>query len=283
MQRDKPSYTAQHMALIRAAHQLLDSPLVLVDPIAVTMVGADGLEEIRTGGIKFDTRIQRKLRAFAVARSRLVEDELEKAVSLGVRQFVILGAGMDTFAYRNPYASQGLKVFEIDHPDTQAMKRQRLANLNIPLPNDLTFVPVNFEVDKLSDRLRDAGFQTGHPAVFSWLGVSMYLRLEATQSIFEYVKTVASGSSIIFDYMEPLSSAAFPTKVRLRVLAFLLALKGEPWRTFFDPVKLSSLLRSLGYQQTDDLDSQAINKRFFDTRSDHLSVGGPGHIMVART
>ena len=283
MQRNKASFTAQHMALVRAAHQLLDAPLVFVDPVAVTLVGAAGTAEIRAGGIKFESRIQRKLRAFAVARSRVVEDELEKAVARGIRQFVILGAGLDTFAYRNPYASQGLKVFEVDHPDTQAMKRQRLAAVNIVQPSELTFVAVDFEVDKLHDRLLEAGFRSGQPALFSWLGVSMYLPLEAIQSIFQYVKTVAPGSGIVFDYMAPLSSAPFPTRVSLRMLACLLALKGEPWRTFFEPAKLSELLKTTGFRDTEDLDSQAINARFFDQRIDHLKVGGPGHVMAAYT
>jgi methyltransferase (TIGR00027 family) len=283
MQWNKASYTAQHMAQIRAAHQVLDTPLVLNDPVAVTLAGVDGMAAIRAGGIGFDSRGQRTLRAFAVARSRVVEDELELAVKSGIRQFVILGAGLDTFAYRNPHANQGLKVFEVDHPDTQTMKRERLAAMAITPPSELTFVPVNFEIDKLDERLQTAGFEAAQPALFSWLGVSMYLPAEAIQSIFQYVKTTAPGSSIVFDYIVPLSSTPFATRVGLNVLACLLALKGEPWRTFFDPSELSELLKSTGFRRMDDMDWHAINARFFDGRTDGLRVGGPGHIMVART
>jgi methyltransferase (TIGR00027 family) len=283
MQRNKASFTAQHMAQIRAAHQVLDTPLVLNDPVAVTLAGLDGMAAIRAGGIRFDSLVQRTLRAFAVARSYVVEDELELAITRGIRQFVILGAGLDTFAYRNPYANQDLKVFEVNHPDTQIMKRERLAAMAITPPKELTFVPVNFEIDRLDERLHAAGFDSAQPALFSWLGVSMYLPVKAVRFIFQYVKTTAPGSSIVFDYMAPLASTHFSTRVRLRVLACLLALKGEPWRTFFDPAELTEILKSTGYRRMDDMDWHAINARFFDTRTDGLRVGGPGHIMVART
>lgn len=280
MKQDTASHTAQHMALIRAAHQLLDTPLILADPIALPLVGTEGVAQIRAGGIKIHSSVQRHLRAFAVARSRIVEDELAQAVARGVRQFVILGAGLDTFAYRNPHSQ--LKVFEVDHPDTQAMKRERLAACGVTPPPTLTFVSIDFETDDLGERLYGAGFQTQQPTLFSWLGVSMYLEREAVQRIFQFVQTAtASGSALIFDYIEPLSTAPPMRQLKLRVLAGLLALKGEPWRSYFDPQELVQKLIANGYRQIEDWDAEKINSRFFTERSDSLKVGGSGHVMVA--
>lgn len=282
MRQNKPSHTAFHMALIRAAHQLLDTPLVLTDPVAVALVGKENEARILAGGRRFGLHLQRSLRAFAVARSRIVEDELAQAVARGVRQFVILGAGMDTFAYRNPYAEQQLRVFEVDHPDTQAMKRQCLAAAGISEPGTVRYVAVNFETQRLEDRLRAAGYQSAAPALFSWLGVSMYLPLPAIQAILGFVGAGAPGSGIVLDYVAPLSSAPLATRLRLRVLTGLLALKGEPWRTYFEPAALSDLLTTLGFHHTENLDSTGINIRFFDGRRDQLRVRGPGHVMVAQ-
>jgi methyltransferase (TIGR00027 family) len=284
MKQDKPSHTAQHMALIRAAHQVLDKPLVMADPIALRLVGTDGLAEINAGGMKFNTRITRHLRAFAVARGRIVEDELALAVAKGVRQFVVLGAGFDTFAYRNPYVDKGVKVFEVDHPNTQALKRQKLFDAQIIVPESLTFVPVNFEKDELGTKLNDAGFQSSQASLFSWLGVSMYLPQVAIEQILRYVQTQAApGSTIIFDYIAPLSSAPLLTQMRLRVLAGLLALKGEPWRTYFAPLELAALLKSIGFRESENMGYAAINAQFFNDRYDELKVGGPGNVMIART
>ena len=282
MQANTPSHSARHMALIRAAHQVLDDPLVLPDPIALTLVGADGLKRIQSGGFAFHSQGQRSLRAFAVARSRIVEDELAQAVSRGVRQMVILGAGMDTFAYRNAHAQQGLIVYELDHPDTQAMKRRKLAKYGIAEPAGLKYVAINFEQDDLSGRLQAAGFHADEPAMFSWLGVSMYLPLKAVQALLSFVGTAASGSCLIFDYIAPLSNAPLAMRLRLKVLAGLLALKGEPWKTFFDPDSLSNQLKSLGFGHTENRDQDAINAQFFNGRNDRLSVRGPGHVMLAR-
>src|SRR5580700_3359014 len=150
MQEGKFSRTAHRVAVRRAAHQLLDQPRVLDDPLALRIIGTAAAEELRTNP-KEHHAFSRAFRAFMAARSRFAEDELAGAVGQGVKQYVVLGAGLDTFGYRNPHA--GLRVFEVDHPDTQAWKRDQLQAAGIAIPASLTFVPIDFERQTLGDGL----------------------------------------------------------------------------------------------------------------------------------
>src|SRR5580700_6523867 len=154
MQEGKFSRTAQRVAIRRAAHQLLDEPKVLDDPLALRIIGTEAAAALRSDP-KEDHVFARAFRAFMAARSRYAEDELARAVEVGVTQYVILGAGLDTFAYRNPHP--GLRVFEIDHPATQTWKREQLQSAGIAVPVGLTFVPVDFEGQTLADGLGRAG------------------------------------------------------------------------------------------------------------------------------
>ena len=164
MKQNGPSLTARKVAMMRAAHQILDSPKVFEDPMALDIIGLQDVSKIYSEKRKFKTSLQRYLRAIVIARSKFVEDELSVAINRGVRQYVILGAGLDTFAYRNPYSDDGLKVFEVDHPATQELKRQQLDAAKIPIPETLTFVPIDFENQVLADQLEklDSG-RMNHP------------------------------------------------------------------------------------------------------------------------
>src|ERR1700728_3759233 len=172
MQEGKFSRTAQRVAIRRAAHQLLDEPKVLDDPLALRIIGTEAAAALRSDP-KEDHVFARAFRAFMAARSRYAEDELARAVEVGFTQYVILGAGLDTFAYRNPHP--GLRVFEIDHPATQAWKRGQLQAAAISIPPSLTFVPIDFEQQTLESGLNDCGFNRTTAAFFSWLGVTPYL------------------------------------------------------------------------------------------------------------
>jgi methyltransferase (TIGR00027 family) len=163
-----PSRTALRVALRRAAHQLYDSPVIFPDPVAVPILGQTYAEELRRTPRRTDRPFSIALRAFLVARSRYAEDNLSRAVTAGVRQYVLLGAGLDTFAYRNPYP--GLRVFEVDHPATQQWKRDLLQRSGIRIPERLTYVPVDFESQSLSAQLQTSGFNIHGPAFFAWLG-----------------------------------------------------------------------------------------------------------------
>ena len=173
----EPSQTALGAAMQRAAHQLLERPLVFEDPLALPILGLERVRWITANLERLRHPWATSLRASLVVRSRVAEDTLADAVASGTRQMVILGAGLDTFGYRNPHPR--LRVFEVDHPATQTWKRERLAAQGIAVPRSLAFVPVDFETRSLEARLDAAGLRTEAPAFFSWLGVTMYLSREA--------------------------------------------------------------------------------------------------------
>ena len=202
----RPSRTAMRVVLRRAAHQLFDNPKVLDDPVALSIVGPEAVSKLGAEPGGYRGRVGRALRAFMAVRSRFAEDELARSVGRGTTQYVVLGAGLDTFAYRNPYGEGMLRVFEVDYPATQEWKRRRLAAGAIPIPSSLTFAPVDFERQTLPDGLRDAGFDPRKPAFFSWLGVTMYLTREAISSTFRFVASTPPGGGIALDYAIPRSS-----------------------------------------------------------------------------
>jgi methyltransferase (TIGR00027 family) len=282
MQHDRPSLTALRVAMSRAAHQLFDDPLVLEDPVALQVIGSAREAQVRAARRRFDATLARFLRAFLVARSRVAEGALAASVRRGVGQYVILGAGLDTFAYRSPYRASTLRVFEVDYPTTQAFKRRQLAAAGIAIPEGLTFVPIDFETQSLADRLREARFRSDQQAFFSWLGVSMYLTRAAVMSTLEYIAALPQGSGVVFDYATALPNPSRPSFLR-RVLMRRVAAVDEPWKTFFDPPALEAALRTLGFAHTTDLGPDELNTRFFSGRRDQLRVGGLAHVMSACT
>ncbi len=279
MQEDRPSKTAFRVALRRAAHQILDDPRVFADPLALAIVDADG-EALRSDP-KSGSRIARAMRAFMAVRSRYAEDGLARAVESGTRQYVVLGAGLDTFAYRNPYP--GLRVFEVDYPATQAWKRRRLEAAGISIPESMTFAPVDFESQTLAEGLARAGFQRDQKAFFSWLGVVPYLTRSAAMETFRFVGSLPAGSGIVFDYALPPESLNLVQRFALNALAKRVAAAGEPFQTFFDPLPLMGELRQMGFTSFEDLGTEETNARYFAGRSDGLRVsGGIGRLMMAR-
>jgi len=282
MKQNIHSLTAHKVAMMRAAHQLFDDPTIFNDPMALSIIGTQGVSEIRAEEQKYKTRLHSRLRAIVVARSKFVEDELSDAVERGTRQYVILGAGLDTFAYRNPYSAGELNIFEVDYPATQVWKRRRLNTARIPLPGNVTFVPIDFENQSLAGRLRDAGFREDVPSFFSLLGVTMYLTRETIMETMTYIaSSVPSSSHIVFDYTIPPSSQPWLSRLVFYLLARKIATIGEPWESFYDPKLLMMDLASIGFTQAKDLSPEEMNERFFKHRSDHLMVGHFGHLMTA--
>lgn len=283
MKQNSPSLTAYKVAVMRAAHQLIDNPKVFEDPIALSIVGDQGNSIIHSKERRFKSRLHRYLRAIVVARSRFVEDELYVAIKRGVRQYVILGAGFDTFAYRNPYASVGLRVFEVDHPDTQRWKREQLNAAKIPIPENMSFAPIDFETQSLAGQLREAGVKTDEPSFFSWLGVIMYITRERMMATMEYISSsTPSGSAIVFDYVVPPSSQKFLRRLVFSLLSKKVGSFGEPWQTFYDPSSLKTDLKDIGFTNAEDIGPEEINARFFKNRTDRLIVGNFGHLMKAQ-
>ena len=277
----EPSRTAQSAALHRAAHQLLETPLVFDDPLALRILGPElqrllhsRLGERRKAG-------SRAMRAFVVMRSRHAEDELAAAVGDGTRQYVVLGAGLDTFAYRNPFGEQ-LHVFEVDHPATQAWKRKHLQGQAIGLPPSLTFVPVDFEKDALAGCLEQAGFDRSKPAFISWLGVSMYLSGAAVNETLRFVaQSCARGSRIVFDFMVSSELLNESELSRRKTKELIVAGVGEPWLSYFDPAALAGDLLGMGFAQAASLGASEANARYFAGRTDGFRVAGSGRIMHA--
>ena len=280
----RPSITANRVAMRRAAHQLFDYPLVLNDPIALPILSAESQGIVRAEERKSRGRAASAFRAFIVGRSRVAEDELAAAVARGASQYVVLGAGLDTFAYRNPYAAERLRVFEVDHPSTQAWKRKRLAAAQITVPASLSFAPVDFEKERLADGLAAVGFDRAKVTCFSWLGVTPYLTPAAMRSTLEFIAACARGSSVTFDYARPRSSMGFFARLMFDEMARRVARAGEPFQLFFEPEELAGELRTIGFTMLDDLGSDVLDARYFANRADHLRMRGRvGRIMVART
>ena len=274
MEATRPSQTALRVALRRAAHQLYDAqPLILEDPIAVRILGAYAAELERTPGRVAEHRPRPYsvgLRALLVVRSRVAEDLLREAVAKGVGQYVVLGAGLDTFAHRNPYG--GLRVFEVDHPATQRWKRELLAGSDLIQPARLTYVPVDFECQSLEDELRLAGWDAGTPTFFSWLGVVPYLTLSAFRSTIAFVASQPSGSGLVFDYAQPRAALPLPEQLALDSLSSRVALAGEYFKLFFTPAELGSELGA--FHTIEDVGSTELNERYFSGRSDRLRLLG---------
>jgi methyltransferase (TIGR00027 family) len=283
MKENRPSATAQRVAMRRAAHQLLDDPKVFDDPLALRIIGREGESALRTDPRQFDASpLAPYLRAFVAARSRCAEDELGLSVRRGVDQYVILGAGLDTFAYRNPYPQGVLHVYEVDHPATQTWKRARLEEAGITLPADLTLAPVDFHAQTLEEALRGTGYDQGKGAFFSWLGVTEYLTTEAVTATLRFIASAPVGSGVVFDYIISPSSLSPAQRTRFEAIAQRVASAGEPWQAFFDPGLLMKDLRAMGFGHVEDTGQEEINGRYFKNRNDGLRVGSLSHLMVVR-
>jgi methyltransferase (TIGR00027 family) len=227
--------------------------------------------------------VSKSLRAFLVARSRYAEDELARAVSDGIRQCVVLGAGLDTFAYRNPFATAGLRVLEVDHPATQAWKREQLRAAQINIPPETVFVPVDYERETIADGLQRAGFATHQKAFFSWLGVTPYLTDRAFVETMSFIASMPSGSGVVFDYAVPRASLKFLERLAFDRISARVKSAGEPFQLFFDVKELQERLRGMGFTHLEDLGIEEINARYFQGRADKLRVRGAlGRIVSAR-
>jgi methyltransferase (TIGR00027 family) len=283
MQEDRPSSTADGAALMRAVHRLLDRPPILDDPLAARLIGPERRAVLQGDPRVFDTPELRRLRASIAVRSRYSEDCLADAVRRGTRQYVILGAGLDSFAYRNPFAGSGLHVYEVDHPSTQAWKRERLQAAGIDLPPSLTFVAIDFEREIIAEAMSRSGFDAGAATFVSWLGVTVYLAREAVLRTLAWVASLGPGSEIVFSYVTtpaPERAAAPPV---LSSLAARAASKGEPWVTFFEPAALARELEQLGFAEVEDFGGAQAVARYYGGRRDGLGPGGLGHLTRART
>jgi methyltransferase (TIGR00027 family) len=272
----------------RAAHQVHDArPLVFEDPFAVAILPPEARAELQCTPAASRKPFSAALRAFMVCRARFAEDVLAAGVrDRGVRQALILGAGLDTFALRNPYPN--LHVFEVDHPATQAWKRELLAASKLSISDALTFVPVDFERQSLRQQLQRAGFDFNLPTATTWLGVVPYLTPEAFAATARALGRLPAGSSLVFDYSQPREVLSYTEQLMHDSLSARVALVGEPFQLFFTPQTLAEELPRYDLAVVEDLDSDALNARYLANRTDGLQLRGKAgrlchaEVLIAR-
>jgi len=280
MQPGQPSRTALGAAVHRAVHQRLERGAIFADPLAVRILGPDAEAALRDAG---RDPSRRRLRLFIVVRTRFAEDALHAAVARGACQLVVLGAGLDTYAYRTRLGDR-LRVFEVDHPATQAWKRERLAAAAIPVPAHLAFAPVDFERETLAEGLGAAGFDASRQTFFTWLGVVPYLTEPAVAATLAWIAALAGGAHVVFDYANPPVAGAEPdvSDVAREALAARVAAAGEAFRCLLDTRALHARLTALGFREIEDLGPVAIRERFFAGAAAPASDRG-GHVVRATT
>jgi methyltransferase (TIGR00027 family) len=266
----QPSQTALTAAAARAAHLIVDNkPPIFSDTLAYQLLGDQAEELIGFHRAHGEHVVLSGARTAVTTRSRYTEDRLAESLRRetagGVAQYVILGAGLDSFAYRSELTEQ-VRVFEVDHPATQQWKLQLLTDAGIATPETATFVPVDFETDSLADQLIDNGFDPSQPALVSWLGVTMYLTREAIGQTLAVVGGFAPGTEIIVDYMVPADLRDEAGQAYVDLLAPVTAERGEPWLTFLGPQDMSALLEERGFEviehvrQRDAIDAALWNR-----------------------
>ena len=278
MQLGKPSRTAWAAAAHRAAHQVLEQGRIFADPLALRILGEDAEAVARKAA---ERPSGRRMRIFIAVRTRFAEDALAAAVERGVRQVVVLGAGLDTYAYRSTLRDR-IRIIEVDHPATQAWKRQRLEDAAIPIPSSLTFAPVDFERQTLAEGLAAAGFDSSQQTFFTWLGVVPYLTEETVWSTLGFIASLPNGSHVVFDYSNPPASLPAEMRVRHERRAKRVAELGEAWLNYFESAELRAKLMALGFCEIEDLGPPQIAARYFPNRVTTLPDKG-GHILRATT
>lgn len=281
MKETEPSLTGKLTAMMRALHQSADEePKILVDSISPRLVNTMGDNDGRFAHV-LDHPFAKQWRAGFLIRNRYAEDCLAQAVERGVRQYAILGAGLDTFAFRQPPWGSSLCIYEIDHPATQRWKRDRLAAARIPIPPNLTFVPIDFERSSLANALLAANFDIVGKTFCSWLGVTQYLTLDAISVTLEFVLSLPRSSEIVFSFILP-----FEMLPKLEAEALVMAARrsaelGEPWLTTFRAEDLKARLRSMGFSDVIHLEPEEAHARYLKGRRDGLKSRRGEQLMRA--
>ena len=293
MEQPRVSLTALGAALMRAAHTRLAAAPLIDDPWGDRLVVQPEREAIRRvllQSLTPDARtrcesmgddsavLDAALQShpgygWAVLRTRYAEEALEMAVRHGVRQYVIVGAGFDSFGLRLPTFARQVDVFEIDHPTTQELKRQRLEERGIPLPPTLHFTPADLSRESVSHALGRSAFRSEEPTFFSWLGVTQYLTRDANLDTLHAIRSCsAPGSQMVFTYIDHAELGGSPTARGSGRLQVAFASAREPWVSGFDPSLLENELVAAGFRLVEDLDGVAIKQRYCPDRQDLLPM-----------
>jgi methyltransferase (TIGR00027 family) len=283
MEAGGPSRTAITTATLRAAHCLLDGvPKVLDDPFARSFAGFADDEELLSALKAMVYPDFPRMRTLFALRNRYAEDELVRTIERGISQYIILGAGLDSFAYRRPDLLRTLDVYEVDHPVSQAWKRARVEELGIKIPARLHYVPIDFERETLTEGLAAAGINFNAAIFFSWLGVTQYLSsLAVLGTLQEIVRLAAPGSEIVFQFVVPAATLAGEESSLVTALAAHAAAVGEPWLSFFDPEELEAHLREMGFRKIHHFGPQQASERYLLGRTDGLRLPAYFHMINA--
>ena len=277
-----PDSTAVRVALWRALHVQVDAPPhVLEDEIGLKLVAPGEGWRQRPD---MDPQATRLFRPSIVARARFIEDLVEQQSVAGVSQYVILGAGLDTFAQRRPDIASGLQVFEVDRPGPQAWKRQRLMEVGFGIPGWLRFVPVDFEAgDSWWERLKAADFKSERKAVVASSGVSMYLTKDAIMAMLRQIAGLAAGSTLAMTYILPMELAKPEERPGREAAEKGARASGTPFLSFFSPSETLTLAREAGFKEARNVRADELTQRYFAHRSDGLRPSTSEAILVART
>ncbi|MEU6994889.1 SAM-dependent methyltransferase [Streptomyces sp. NPDC046465] len=254
METGRPSRTALRSARARAVHQVADSPRVFTDPLAARIIGGLESDPAPPGARAMPAEV----RLFMALRQRVAEDALRAAGH--TRQVVVLGAGLDTFAYRN--RNPALRVFEVDHPATQTWKRERLAEAGIEVPDTVVFCPVDFTEQTAESGLVAAGFDPHVPAFFLLLGVAPYLERNALLDTARFVARLPASTELVFDYNQPPSALSPRRRPARGAQAETMARGGEPWRSYFTPPAIAAALTDAGFDGVTDIGWQDCLVRY---------------------
>ncbi len=275
MQNQTASKTALGTAYMRAAHQLLDEePLLLSDPVALSLLGPDTAETIRGALARYQSPRGKALRAHVVLRSRFTEDRLQEAAAKGVRRYIVIGAGFDSFALRQPSWAEALKIVEVDHPATHSAKRERIAKAGLAYPENLILAPADFEREELGEVLARCGIGPGEPAFFSWLGVTMYLEETAINATLRAISAFGPGSQVALTFRQPLDVASSALAARVFDL-------GEPFVSFFTPEEIEAKLRYAGFSGIDFLTPEKTETLYFTPSRNDLPTPKQTCILYA--
>jgi methyltransferase (TIGR00027 family) len=280
MRQGQASRTAIGAAGHRAAHQVLERGIVFTDPLALAILGQDADEAIALAKEKPE---RRPLRFFIAMRSRFAEDMARRAMADGVRQILVLGAGLDTFAYR-VQGAEDLRVFELDHPATQRDKRRRLADAGITEPARVAYVAHDFEHGGMTGALKAAGLKSSERTFVLWLGVTPYLTEDAMFATLAELAGLPGGVKVVFDYANPphtVEDAAVQTFHR--AMAQSVAAHGEPFRCYFETQDLHAGARRLGFTEIEDLDRAALVTRYVPHLLTTPRPGPGGHVVRMAT
>ncbi len=269
------SRTALGTAALRWLHQTIDGePKILVDPVSGLLLGDGVLRAVAAHlGDPHSPEVL-ALRSHVVLRSRYSEDRLASAVRQGVSQLIVLGAGLDTFAYRQPEWARSLRIYEVDQPASQAEKRRLLSHARIAIPDNVEFIAIDFEQTSLADGLKAAAVDFSRKTFFSCLGVTMYLSEDAVDALFEVVANLPVSSEIVFTYRRPSRDAESALGQQVGAL-------GEPWTFHIEPGALAHKLNALGFRGLEELDPLDADVLYFRGRTDGLHAPSRRGIAAA--